>query len=67
MYLEEVLPALRNGKKIRRADWNTGDYIYIKKDNKLYDSYNELSICDIDFIITKDDWEIYDDEDNEKM
>ncbi len=58
-YLEEVLPALRKGKKIRRADWNTGDYIYIKKDNNLYDSYNELSIYDLNFIITKDDWEIY--------
>ena len=61
MYFEEVLPALRNGEKVRRAEWRKSEYIYIK-DGCLCNNYNSTQIYNLNFIITKNDWEIYKEE-----
>jgi hypothetical protein len=47
MKFEEVLPALRAGKKVRRAAWSTRDYIV------------NTASCDLTMTsIIADDWEI---------
>ena len=56
MKFEEVLPALRDGRKIRRRVWLDADYIYIR-DGSIVD--NDGDFFEIDFSITlNDDWEI---------
>ena len=56
MKFEEVLPALRNGKKIRRRVWLDADYIYVR-DGSIVD--NDGYSFEIDLSITlNDDWEI---------
>ena len=67
MTFEEVLPALKIGKKIRRQSWHTVDgyksaHIYLNKDNKLY-FYFELGVEIPDYQlnltqILADDWQI---------
>lgn len=58
MKFEEVLPALRNGKKIRRTGWLDADYIYIRN-GSIVD--NDGDSFEIDLSITlNDDWEIVD-------
>ncbi len=48
MKFEEVLPALREGKKVRRKSWAARDYI-------VGGSSYELSACSL----MADDWEVY--------
>lgn len=56
MKFEEVLPALKEGKKIRRRAWLDADYIYIRN-GSIVD--NDGDSFEIDFsIILNDDWEI---------
>jgi hypothetical protein len=61
MKLEEVLPALRAGKKIRRADWEKTEYIeklswYIQtiRGGKKVPCRVEFYSCDI----FAEDWEV---------
>lgn len=68
MKLEEVLPALRAGKKIRREAWYPKANIYInegmlKPTIYLHDETNIIVINDIDRVIEvedilKEDWEV---------
>ena len=57
MKFEEVLPALREGIKVRRKSWNKRNYIVVEKDNLIVDE-NDYAIpfCIDDF--SADDWEI---------
>jgi hypothetical protein len=57
MKFEEILPALREGIKVRRKSWNKRNYIVVAKDNLIVDE-NDYAIpfCIDDF--SADDWEI---------
>ena len=50
MRFEEVLPALREGKKVRRAAWNKHSYYCLSIDD--LDNGTELRV------LLEDDWEI---------
>jgi len=67
MTFEEVLPALKTGKKIRRESWHTVDgyksaHIYINYDNKLnfyFESGVEIPDYQLNLAqILADDWQI---------
>lgn len=64
MKFEGVLPALREGKKIRRKSWAAGRYLRIVKDDLEYGTYltDERELADTFSIgldlIGHDDWEI---------
>ena len=59
MKLEEVLPALRNGAKIRRREWIATDYVTLHNNQFV----NHLgSIVYISFLLD-DDWEIFEETD----
>lgn len=66
MRFEEVLPALREGKKVRRKSWNKRNYIVVKKDNLIVDE-NDYAIpfCIDDF--SADDWEIVEEKKKVKL
>jgi len=62
MKFEEILPALKNGKKITNKEYwpnYNQNYIYLHKGQILYKSENDL----VDYIFTADDlqdeaWEV---------
>lgn len=57
MKFEEVLPALREGKKIRRKSWGRVHSFIIIKDDSLVDDYH----CNVGiyaYDLKADDWEI---------
>ena len=57
MKFEEILPALREGIKVRRKSWNKRNYIVVEKDNLIVDENNfALPFCIDDF--SADDWEV---------
>ena len=58
MRFEEVLPALREGKKIRRKEWEEIEYIYKpKNENELRtEDYHVVNLSWEDFF--SDNWEI---------
>ena len=58
MKFEEVLPALRDGKKIKTKDWPKGEHIY-NKDNFLYNQQGYL-VSLSSFGLLTGDWEIVD-------
>lgn len=66
MKFEKVLPALREGKKIRRKSWNKRNYIVVEKDNLIVDE-NDYAIpfCIDDFSV--DDWEIVEEKKKVKL
>lgn len=51
MKFEEILPALREGKKIRRRGWTKSAYILIGKDDLVCDQNDEV------FLFVLDDFE----------
>ena len=59
MKFEEVLPELREGKKVRIKDWFKGEYIYFNK-NKVILNQDDTRIDTISYFeIIYKDWEIY--------
>ena len=57
MKFEEVIPALREGKKIRRKSWGRVHSFIIIKDDSLVDDYH----CNVGiyaYDLKADDWEI---------
>lgn len=57
MKFEEVLPALKAGKKIRRKDWNKKNYITVGEDDLIINENNyAIPFALNDF--EKDNWEI---------
>ena len=56
MIFEEVLPALREGKKVRLARWKKGRYIYVWE-GYLVNEYEAVSGLGIDAALY-DDWEV---------
>lgn len=56
MKFEEVLPALLDGKKIRRKSWTNGNRIIIKN-NEITDSFNRRLAISVEGF-KADDWEI---------
>lgn len=56
MQFEEVLPALLDGKKIRRKSWVSGNRIFIKNNEIMDDFDRRLAISVKGF--KADDWEI---------
>ena len=55
-YLEELLPVLRKGVKIRQTNWKSNRYIYLKDDD-IFDEFGlivDLSVHDI----KTDKWEL---------
>ena len=59
MYFEEVLPALRQGAKIRLEHWAKGEYIFLKQ-HLLDERGGEYWMTGDEFFAQ--DWEIYDEE-----
>ena len=64
MKFEEVLPALRKGKKIRRKSWKPEEYIILITNDPEYGAYitnekrgKQLYLINL-FWIHDDDWEI---------
>ena len=58
MKFEEILPALREGKKIRRKSWGRVHSFIIIKDDSLVDDYH----CNVGiyaYDLKADDWEIF--------
>lgn len=59
MKFEEVLPELREGKKVRIKDWFKGEYIYFNK-NKVILNQDDTRVDTISYFeIIYKDWEIY--------
>lgn len=56
MKFEEVLPALKEGKKIKRSCMPYG-YYHIKN-NRIVDEYGELYTFGVASDILQEDWEI---------
>jgi hypothetical protein len=59
MKFEEVLPALREGRKIRQKRWRPEEFI--KYDNKrgiLSDEEGECTDLNVGSAMTSEDWEI---------
>ena len=56
MKFEEILPALREGKKIRRAFWWEGHYIKLVRDGII--DQNEISLTFGKEDLMGEDWEI---------
>ena len=57
MKFKDVIPALKEGKKIRRRKWNKSNYIFIGTDDLVYDQNYEYFI----FILEDfedENWEI---------
>ena len=57
MKFEEVLPALREGKKVRRKSWGRVHSFIIIKDDSLVDDYH----CNVGiyaYDLKADDWEV---------
>ncbi len=57
MKFEEVLPALREGKKIRRKSWGRVRSFIIIKDDSLVDDYR-CNVVIYAYDLEADDWEI---------
>ena len=57
MKFEEVLPALREGKRIKRNTWPCYKYCYVK-DNHIVNQNGELYVFGVEADILQDDWEI---------
>ena len=57
MRFEEVLPALREGKKIRRKSWGRVRSFIIIKDDSLVDDYR-CNVVIYAYDLKADDWEI---------
>lgn len=57
MKFEEVLPALREGKKIRRKSWGRVRSFIIIKDDSLVDDYR-CNVVIYAYDLKADDWEI---------
>lgn len=56
MLLEQMLPALREGKKVRRICWPQHQWISISKDTLLDQDKDDYPIEVVDIIAT--DWEV---------
>ena len=56
-YLEELLPEFRKGAKIRKPNWDNGEYIYLGENGIVYDERNKL----FDFTNEElfSEWELY--------
>lgn len=59
MYLEELLPYLREGGKIRHQDWREGIHAYIEDNYLVYRGAKYMNQID-NFEIVSDKWEKYD-------
>ena len=57
MKFEEVIPALREGKKIRRKSWGRVRSFIIIKDDSLVDDYR-CNVVIYAYDLKADDWEI---------
>lgn len=66
MKFEEVLPALREGKKIRRRGRSKSDYILIGTDDLVFDQDDEYFPFSLDDFLD-DDWEIVEETKNVKL
>ena len=59
-YLEELLPELRKGAKIRCADWDNGEYVYLCENGIIYDEKKKpFNLAPFDFF--RKNWELYQD------
>lgn len=70
MNIFEAFEAIRNGKKVRKKEWDKSTYIYMRADetiskiSKGFD-YPEYLI-EMSDINMRDEWEIYEDKTSEK-
>lgn len=56
-YLEELLPAFRNGAKIKRECWSLIKFVHIKNGKIVDEDGNHIDFSDEAFICN--DWEFY--------
>lgn len=56
-YLEELLPAFRNGAKIKRECWSLIKFVHIKNGKIVDEDGNHIDFSDEAFI--SNDWEFY--------
>ena len=65
MKFEEVLPLLRQGKRIRRKGWpDVNAYWYLQQDDdelELLDEFNESITVFVESTLMNDDWETVED------
>lgn len=66
MKFEEVLPALREGKKIRRKSWGRVHSFIIIKDDSLVDDYR-CNVVIYAYDLKADDWEIVEEKKKVKL
>lgn len=59
MYLEELLPYLREGGKIRHADWREGLHASVKDDCLVFKGVRAYPYYIDNLEILSDKWEIY--------
>lgn len=58
-YLEELLPEFRKGAKIRHINWGKNEYIYLGKDDIVYDEKNKVfEFSSVELLYQ---WELYQD------
>jgi len=58
MKFEEILKLLRKGKKIRIADWETDEYLYMDEDDILTNQ-DKINLLEINTSWLNCDWEEY--------
>ena len=58
MKFEEVLPALREGKKIRRKSWKRKECFFVIKNGSLVDDHGYSAFFYLGYWIMEEDWEI---------
>lgn len=58
-YLEELLPAFRNGAKIKRECWSLIKFVHIKNGKIVDEDGNHIDFSEEAFI--SNDWELYQD------
>ena len=58
MKFEEVLPALREGKKIRRKSWKREECFFVIKNGSLVDDHGYSAFFYLGGSLLEEDWEI---------
>jgi len=58
---QEAIRWLRQGKKVRRKDWNEGDYVFLNRDVIINNHKKLVRFCNVVGLSAKD-WEVFKEE-----
>ena len=67
MKFEEVLPALREGKKIRRKSWKREECFFVIKNGSLVDDHGYIASYYLNALLMEEDWEIVEEKKRVKL